>query len=446
MKKTDKWTTIDDIIETKNTAGPVKVLGNDFIIPETEKGELITKAGLLNGNTLVLGTTGSGKTVKYVIPNIKANLEKKNFVWTGCFYSYDEIKNILPGYNIKYLDVTGKNIKDTYNPFKYITGEKDIIDIADILSCSIISNKGGKSDPFWNDAVTMLMRAIFLYAYNTAENNNLSFYTIKDIICNLAKADNHDNYFESLFDSYKDNDLKNAISCWQTFKLAPSKSKNEVIMLVAAFFSRFDENVKNVVETDSLNIDDLFIKDNQAIIIPCAIDSAYSFIAAMLIHQITSRGMLLQEVSKTTHKLVDIYLDEFANYDFSSFFPRTIAVMRNYGINIHMMLQTLHQGYNKYGDDFDVIIGNCDTKIYMNFIEHEDVENICDEYFKNTRTLLSIDSKKAICKHSEEDKHILDPDALLQMDSDSQLVFVGPYNPMFIEKVNINRYINKLLN
>ena len=431
------WTTPKDVTETKNIEGSAKVLGKDFLIPENKKGNLVTKNGILNGNTIVLGAIGSGKTYMYIKPNIKANLGKKNFIWVGCGYSLDELKDLMPGYDIKYLSMPNKEGNVSYNPFKYVSNKADLIVFANAIFDYIDAKypqTNINGDPFYESVRKILLQAILTYAYLTIPKDKLSFTSICNVLENMLQAKNKHDYIQKIIDTLNKKEPDSEIEIFTALLNTPPKTLDAAFKSIFPLYATLYGGISNIFDVDTLNIMDIFTKDNQAIVVPCnSFDTEYNYITSILVEQILNQRYMSYESPGFKNKLVDLYLDEFANYDFNSFLPYAISTNRNYGINIHIMLQTLSQGYKKY-NDFDIITANCDTEVYMGSQSYEDAEIICNEYLKNTPAFIVNASKtKSILREA----YIMTPDELLQLNPNNQLVFIRTYNPMQIEKAKI---------
>ena len=111
----------------------------------------------LNNNDMIIGTSGSGKTRGYVIPNI-LNCNHSMIVSDTKGNLYNKLRPQLLKKGFKVINIDFKNISQSqygYNPFDYIRydeqtekyNEQDISKISDIL-VPVENNK----DPFWDYA------------------------------------------------------------------------------------------------------------------------------------------------------------------------------------------------------------------------------------------------------------------------------------------------------
>lgn len=62
-------------------------------------------------------------------------------------------------------------------------------------------------------------------------------------------------------------------------------------------------------------------------------------------------------------------MDGFGNIGLIPSFERKIAVMRSRGISASIICQTYAQGEALYKDDWDTIVGNCDSTLFLGSAE-----------------------------------------------------------------------------
>lgn len=109
----------------------------------------------LNGNILVVGGSGAGKTFYVVKPQLMNMPERCSFICT------DPKGEILRscgqmlkdnGYRVKVINLLDMEKSDCYNPFSYIRQETDIIKLITNLISNTTPKGSTPSDPFWESA------------------------------------------------------------------------------------------------------------------------------------------------------------------------------------------------------------------------------------------------------------------------------------------------------
>ena len=172
---------------------------------------LDTKLHRLNLNTLVIGGSGSGKTLFWVITNI-LQLNTSFVITDPKGEIYQAVAKLLQeaGYEVRVFNTIQMEHSNNYNPFHYIYDhngdlcEDNVKKMADVL---FQSTKGdGEKDDFWSQkGQTVLLALMFLLIeeseYNalfdengkiipgTRDETNLNFYAIteKCADCNIHR-------------------------------------------------------------------------------------------------------------------------------------------------------------------------------------------------------------------------------------------------------------------
>lgn len=122
----------------------------------------------LNGNILICGGSGAGKTFYFVKPNLMQLPRNCSFICT------DPKGEILRscgqmlkdnGYQVKVINLLEMEKSDCYNPFRYIREETDVVKLITNLIANTTPKGANSSDPFWEKAESMLLQALFYYVW-----------------------------------------------------------------------------------------------------------------------------------------------------------------------------------------------------------------------------------------------------------------------------------------
>ena len=116
------------------------------------------------------------------------------------------------------------------------------------------------------------------------------------------------------------------------------------------------------------------------VIIPAA-DSTYNFLVSMMYSQLFET---LYYVAETNGKgrldsPVRFLLDEFANIGQIPEFTKKLATMRKYEISCTIILQNIAQIKTMYKDDWESIVGNCDSFLFLGGQEYSTLVYISKE-------------------------------------------------------------------
>jgi len=135
----------------------------------------------LNGNILICGGSGSGKTFYEVKPNLMEMPKKCSFVCT------DPKGEILRscgqmlkdnGYQVKVINLLEMDKSDCYNPFAYIREETDVVKLITNLISNTTPKGATPSDPFWEKAEGLFLQSIFYYVWLECSPTERNFRTV----------------------------------------------------------------------------------------------------------------------------------------------------------------------------------------------------------------------------------------------------------------------------
>ena len=116
-----------------------------------------------NKNLVVIGGSGSGKTFRFVKPNL-IQLNCSNIVVDPKDHLAEKTGKLFleHGYQVKILDLVNMTNSDGFNPFRYVETENDLNRMLTVYFNNTKGN-GSRSDPFWDEASMTLVRAISSY-------------------------------------------------------------------------------------------------------------------------------------------------------------------------------------------------------------------------------------------------------------------------------------------
>lgn len=152
-----------------------------------------------NLNVLVIGGSGSGKTVKYVIPNL-CQLNTNVFLT-------DPKGTLLPkagflftdnGYDVKSFNTIQFEKSMHYNPLKYVHTDTEVLSF---VNCLIMNTTGDGTpgDPFWKDAETILYIALITLLRDWFPPEDYSLSGLLTLL-SMAEARENDETYKSPLD------------------------------------------------------------------------------------------------------------------------------------------------------------------------------------------------------------------------------------------------------
>lgn len=351
----------------------------------------------VNGNIMVLGGTGAGKTMGFIGPNLAQGLDCNYIVadpkgeLTTIFADYYRSK----GYQVSILDSINLAKSDGYDPLRYIYREEDILPAAKLILDALGTNRQNVIDNFWLESSETLMRAGIGILWQL-ENLNGAFspdgqiekprkylklnrlvdlFSLLRTDCGWLESKSPlDRLVESLesdcIAGYKNPSGPDGygVRQYQSIRCSAADTMRSIIVDMQVYTSKLNNvETKAVLSHDDLKLDQIdegkriiFVKisDN---------DSSKSFLPKMCIKQLFNLAQRKADAQggRLKRDLMFI-LDEFPNIGEIDNFERSIATVRSRGINFLMAAQSLSQIERVYGQEgARTVLDNCDTILYM---------------------------------------------------------------------------------
>ena len=342
---------------------------------------------------IVIGGSGAGKTRFLVKPNIM--LANASFIATDP--KGELVRAVGPlllkrGYVLRVFDLVDLSHSDRYNPFHYIRKDADVFRLIDNLIQNTTPKNAQQNDPFWQKSETALDSALMLYLLHEAPPEEQTMEMILTMIEYGGAKEDDDGYksaLDLLFEALEEEQPDHiAVREYHIFKQAAGKTARSILVSAAVRLSVFTlHEVRDVTSRDTLELEKLGER-KQAIfcVIPDSNDNSLNFLVGMLYTQ------AFQELYYQADKVhggslpvpVRLMFDEFANVALPDGYARLQATMRSRNIMATIILQNISQLKALFKDDWEGIIGNADSLIYLGGNEKESHKYISELLGKET--------------------------------------------------------------
>lgn len=266
-----------------------------------------------SANVLVIGGTGTGKTFKYIKPNILQ--ENCSMIITDP--SGDIFRSFAPyllsrGYNVYLFNASDFTMSNHYNPLINVynsNGEISETKVDILVDLYMKNAKAGKEagggDPFWDKSEKAFLTALIYYVLENDDipRHEKCFSTVLEKV-QMAKVDD---------DSEEESPLTQEMNNWfakmdaagrkykakmyyDTFLIAPQKTANTILITTAVdlqifstkevdFITREDEDHKEM----NIDIDKIATQQSYLFLGIPQSHQAYNFLIAMLYSQLYGR-------------------------------------------------------------------------------------------------------------------------------------------------------------
>ena len=405
---------------------------------------------------IIVGGSGSGKTRFLAKPNLM--LANASFICTDPKGEMlRAVGNLFleEGYVLRVFDLIDPSKSDCYNPFCYIRKDADVFKLIDNFIKNT-SPKGAKAnDPFWEKSETALDAALMLYLLHEAPPEDQNMETILYMIENGGAKEEDDDYqspLDLLFEALEEEQPDHiAVRQYHIFKQAAGKTAKSILVSAAVRLASFTlPEIQRITASDDMELGKLGER-KQAIfcIIPDSNDASLNFLVGMLYTQ------AFQELYFQADKVhqgalpipVRLMFDEFANVALPDGYARLQATMRSRNIMSTIILQNISQLKALFKDDWEGIIGNADSFIYLGGNEQSTHKYISELLGKETiETRTSSQSKGRNGSFSQNfqqtGRELMTPDEVRRLDNKNAIVLIRGEKPVIDEKYDILKHPN----
>lgn len=405
---------------------------------------------------IIVGGSGSGKTRFLAKPNLM--LANASFIVTDPKGEMlRAVGNLFleEGYVLRVFDLIDPSKSDCYNPFCYIRKDADVFKLID----NFIKNttpKGAKAnDPFWEKSETALDAALMLYLLHEAPPEDQNMETILYMIENGGAKEEDDDYqspLDLLFEALEEEQPDHiAVRQYHIFKQAAGKTAKSILVSAAVRLASFTlPEIQRITASDDMELGKLGER-KQAIfcIIPDSNDASLNFLVGMLYTQAFQE--LYYQADKVHHGAlpvpVRLMFDEFANVALPDGYARLQATMRSRNIMSTIILQNISQLKALFKDEWESIVGNADSFIYLGGNEQSTHKYISELLGKETiDTKTSSQSKGRNGSFSQNfqqtGRELMTPDEVRRLDNKNAIVLIRGEKPVIDEKYDILKHPN----
>lgn len=405
---------------------------------------------------IIVGGSGSGKTRFLAKPNLM--LANASFIVTDPKGEMlRAVGNLFleEGYVLRVFDLIDPSKSDCYNPFCYIRKDADVFKLID----NFIKNttpKGAKAnDPFWEKSETALDSALMLYLLHEAPVEDQNMETILYMIENGGAKEEDDNYqspLDLLFEALEEEKPDHiAVRQYHIFKQAAGKTAKSILVSAAVRLASFTlPEIQRITASDDMELGKLGER-KQAIfcIIPDSNDASLNFLVGMLYTQ------AFQELYYQADKIhqgalpvpVRLMFDEFANVALPDGYARLQATMRSRNIMSTIILQNISQLKALFKDDWEGIIGNADSFVYLGGNEqstHKYISELLGKETIDTRTSSQSKGRNGSFSQNfqQTGRELMTPDEVRRLDNKNAIVMIRGEKPVIDEKYDILKHPN----
>ena len=442
----------------------------------------------LNNNILVIGGSGSGKTYRFVKPQLM-QMSSSFIITDPKGELYRDTSGFLKrnGYDVKVLNLLNEEemLKSShFNPFRYIQNEVDILKLITNLIANTTPKGSTSNDPFWEKAEGMLLQALFYYVWLEGVPENIweckkenGEDDVKEILRRIhdpeiTKIHNVRAVMELLKFAEVREDPRTGAKLDSTLDLIMKDLEKEspnhkAILNYNKSMRGAADTVRSIiisanarlapVETEAV----LSILDDDEIDIPligtrktaiyCVIpdnDTTYNFLVGILYKMMFQR--LYYEADFVHGGPLPVHvtflLDEFDNVALPEDFLSLLSTMRSRNISSVIIIQDLSQIKTRYKDgEHEKIMANCDTMIYLGGNgpgTQKELSELMGKATIDKRTNGETLGKQGNSTRNYDvlGRELMFPDELRKIEGNKCILFIRGFDPVLDNKIESKKH------
>lgn len=408
-----------------------------------------------NLNILVVGGSGSGKTRFFCKPGIMS---------VNCSYLIVDPKGEMlrstgyllkdEGYDIKVFDLIHPRQSDGYNPFTYIRDDPDVLKLMDNLVKNTTPPKGASNDPFWEKAEIALDSALMLYLLYEAPAEEQNFEMLMFML-ECARVMEEDEQYQSpldlLFQSLEERDPSHiAVREYKVYKQAAGKTAKSILVTASVRLAAFIfPQYAAMMQTDEMDFASMGERKRAIFCVIPVNDGSMNYLVSMLLTQCFQQ-LYLRADERYNGRLpvpVRVIQDEWANVAQPDSYPKVLATCRSYNIGINIIVQNIQSIKALYKDEWEGIIGNCDTLLFLGGNEPTSLEFVSkllgkETVHTRTRGQTKGRSGSSSMNFQQTGRDLMTPDEIRMLPTNDALLFIRGEKPVRDKKYDIKKHPN----
>lgn len=409
-----------------------------------------------NLNVLVVGGSGAGKTFSYCKPNVmQANssfvvLDPKGEILRDTGYLLK-----LKGYEVKVLDLINMEKSHCYNPFVYLRNDNDVQRLVTNLFKSTTPKGSTTQDPFWDTAASMLLLALIFYLYYKAPPEEQNFSMVMEMLrageVNDEDDDGQESALDVLFNRLEtENPNHIALKYYRSYHSGSSKTLKSIQVTLQSRLEKFNlESLANLTITDEMDLWQLGEKKTALFAIIPDNDTSFNFLVSILYTQLFQQLFYTADYKYGGSLPIHVHfvMDEFANVSLPDDFDKILSVMRSRNVSVSIILQNLAQLKALFEKQWEGIVGNCDTFLYLGGNEQSTHKYVSELLGKETidtdtygRTFGQHGSYST--NYQITGRELMTPDEVRMLDNKYALLFIRGERPVKDFKYNMLEHPN----
>ena len=410
-----------------------------------------------NLNVLVCGGSGAGKTRFYCKINaMQCDAETSMVILDPKGEIVRDVGGLLEkkGYEVRVLDLINMHRSHCYNPFVYLRDDNDVQRLVTNLFKATTPKGSQSQDPFWDTAASMLLLSLIFYLKYEAPPDEQNFPMVMELLRAGEVREDDDSYVSPLDELFDRLEMVNpehiALKYYRDYHSGSAKTLKSIQITLAARLEKFNlESLAGLTATDELDLPSLGEKRVALFALIPDNDTSFNFLVSILYTQLFQQLFYLADHKYGESLPVHCHfiMDEFANVSLPDDFDKILSVMRSRGVSVSIILQNMAQLKALFEKQWESIVGNCDSFLYLGGNEqstHKYVSELLGKETIDTNTYGKSEGRSGSysTNYQISGRELLDASEVRMLDNRYALLFIRGERPVMDLKYDILKHPN----
>lgn len=410
-----------------------------------------------NLNVLVCGGSGAGKTRFYCKINaMQCDAETSMVILDPKGEIVRDVGGLLEkkGYEVRVLDLINMHCSHCYNPFVYLRDDNDVQRLVTNLFKATTPKGSQSQDPFWDTAASMLLLSLIFYLKYEAPPDEQNFPMVMELLRAGEVREDDDSYVSPLDELFDRLEMVNpehiALKYYRDYHSGSAKTLKSIQITLAARLEKFNlESLAGLTATDDLDLPSLGEKQVALFALIPDNDTSFNFLVSILYTQLFQQLFYLADHKYGGSLPVHCHfiMDEFANVSLPDDFDKILSVMRSRGVSVSIILQNMAQLKALFEKQWESIVGNCDSFLYLGGNEqstHKYVSELLGKETIDTNTYGKSEGRSGSysTNYQISGRELLDASEVRMLDNRYALLFIRGERPVMDLKYDILKHPN----
>lgn len=319
------------------------------------------------------------------------------------------------------------------------------------------SGSDKSSDHFWEDMAAMLLKALISYLHYEAPPEEQNFPMVMDMIRAGDVKEDNEEYVSTLDELFERLERRNpehiAVRYYKGYHSGSGKTLKSIQITLISHLEKFNlTSLAGITQTDEMELGEIGERKTAVFAVIPDSDSSYNFIVGMLYTQLFQQLYRKADFEHGGRLPVHVHfvMDEFANVALPDDFDKLLATMRSREISVSIILQNLAQLKALFDKQWESIVGNCDTFLYLGGNEqstHEYVSKLLGKQTIDTNTYGQSKGRSGsyTTNFQTAGRELMTPNEVRMLDNRYALLFIRGERPVKDLKYNILKHPNVAL-